>query len=169
VYLTNPSPAQQQILPNQQGTYIQPIANPPDGLLQIADSYITWQASKALTLGAEVDYVTQRLYSYSAPDRVYGGALYAGYQLSPKFAVAGRAEFLADRGGLFSGTTQNLTEETLTFDYRPEDRYLIRFEVRRDHSNKPYFLGDTLGILKASQPTIGVGLVWWMGQKEGAW
>jgi hypothetical protein len=163
VYLTNPSPEQQN-LPNQQGTFILPIANPPDGLLQIADSYITWQPSPAFTLAVEADYVQQRLYSYSAPQRVY-----AGYQFSPKFAVAARAEFLADRGGLFSGTAQNLTEETLTFDYRPEDRFLLRTEFRRDHSNKPFFLGDTLGILKTSQPTLGIGLVWWFGQKEGTW
>jgi hypothetical protein len=62
IYLQNPGPGQQN-LPNQQGTYILPIANPPDGKLQITDSYLTWQVSKAITFAAEADYVQLRLYS----------------------------------------------------------------------------------------------------------
>jgi TolA-binding protein len=168
IYLQNPGPGQQN-LPNQQGTYILPIANPPDGKLQITDSYLTWQVSKSITFAAEADYVQQRLYSYSTPQHVTGGALYGGYQLTPKVALATRVEYLADVGGLFSGTPQYLKEGTLTFDYRPVDGFLVRGEYRRDQSNQHYFLGNTLGVLEASQPTIGFGLVWWFGQKEGAW
>lgn len=168
-YLTNPTPAQQQTLPNQQGTYIQPIANAPNGKLQIADSYVTWQALQSLTLAAEADYVQERLYSFSTPQHVSGGALYGGYQLTPKVAFAARAEYLADVGGLFSGTTQYLKEGTFTLDYRPVDDFLIRGEFRRDESNRRYFLSGTQGVLETSQPTIGLGLVWWIGQKEGAW
>ena len=168
VYLQTPGPGQQN-LPNQQGTYILPIANPPDGKLQITDGYVTWQVSKAITFAAEADYVQQRLYSYSTPQHVTGGALYGGYQLTPKVALAARLEYLADTGGLFSGTPQYLKEGTLTLDYRPVDGFLMRGEFRRDQSNQHYFLGSSLGVLEASQPTIGFGLVWWMGQKEGAW
>jgi hypothetical protein len=168
VYIQNPGPGQ-QTLPNQQGTYILPIANAPNGKLQIADSYVTWQASQSLTLAAEADYVQQRLYSYSTPEHVTGGALYGGYQLTPKLALAARVEYLADVGGLFSGTTQYLKEGTFTVGYQPADGFLIRGEFRRDQSNQHYFLSNTLGVLEASQPTIGLGLVWWFGQKEGAW
>jgi hypothetical protein len=168
IYLQSPGPGQQN-LPNQQGTYILPIANPPDGKLQITDSYVTWQVSKAITLAAEADYVQERLYSYSMPQHVTGGALYGGYQLTPKVALAARVEYLADVGGLFSGTPQYLKEGTLTLDYRPADGFLMRGEFRRDQSNQHYFLGSSLGVLEASQPTIGFGLVWWFGQKEGAW
>jgi hypothetical protein len=45
----------------------------------------------------------------------------------------------------------------------------MRTEFRRDQSNRHYFLSDTLGVLESSQPTIGLGLVWWFGQKQGAW
>lgn len=169
LYLQNPTTAQQQSLPNEQGTYILPITNPPDGKLQITDSYLNWQVSKVLTLAAEADYVQQRLYSYSSPDRVEGGAFYVGYQLSSAFAFAARVEYLADIGGLFSGTTQYLKEATLTLDYRPSDGFLVRGEFRRDQSNRRYFLGHVLDDLQESQPTLGVGLVWWLGQKEGAW
>ena len=168
-YIQNPTAAQQQTLPNQQGTAILPIANPPDGKLQITDTYVSWQATRALILAAEADYVQERVYSYSTPQRVEGGAVYAGYQISPKFACAMRAEYLADIGGLFSGTTQYLKEGTITFDYRPMDGFLLRGEFRRDESNQHYFLGNTLGVLQLAQPTIGFGAVWWFGRKEGAW
>jgi putative OmpL-like beta-barrel porin-2 len=167
-YIQNPTPAQQN-LPNQQGTAILPIADAPNGKLQISDTYLSWQATKALILAAEADYVQERLYSYSTPQRVEGGALYAGYQISPQFAFAARAEYLADIGGLYSGTTQYLKEGTVTVDYRPMDGFLLRCEFRRDESNQHYFLGNTLGVLQLAQPTIGFGAVWWFGQKEGAW
>jgi hypothetical protein len=156
-------------LPNQQGTYILPIANAPNGKLQIFDSYVTWQALTSLILAAEADYVQERLYSYSSPARVEGGALYAGYQFFPKLGVAARAEYLADIGGLFSGVTQYLKEGTFTVDYRRDDHFLVRGEYRRDESNRPYFLGHTLGIYESAQPTLGLGLVWWFGKKSGAW
>src|SRR5450631_1635652 len=168
IYLQTPGPGQQN-LPTQQGTYILPIANAPNGKLQILDSYASWQALPALTFAAEVDYVQQRLYSFSSPGRVTGGALYGAYQLAPKVTLAARAEYLADVGGLFSGTTQYLKEATLTLDYRPAAGFLMRGEIRRDQSNRHYFLSSTLGVLESSQPTIGLGLVWWIGQKEGAW
>jgi hypothetical protein len=168
IYLQTPGPGQRN-LPNEQGTYILPIANPPNGRLDILDSYLSWQATKALTLAAEIDYVQERLYSYSSPDHVNGGALYGGYQLTPAVAVALRLEYLADVGGLYTGTTQYLKEGTFTLDYRLASDFLMRGEFRRDQSNQHYFLSNTLGVLESSQQTIGVGLVWWFGQKQGVW
>ena len=168
IYLQSPGPGQTG-LPNQQGTYILPITNPPTGRLDILDSYVSWQATRALTLAAEGDYVRERLYTYSPLEYVAGGALYGGYQLTPKIAVAARVEYLADVGGLYSGVTQYLKEGTFTLDYRLAGDFLMRTEFRRDQSNRHYFLSDTLGVLESSQPTIGLGLVWWFGQKQGAW
>jgi hypothetical protein len=168
VYLTSPGPGQTG-LPNEQGTYILPIANPPTGKLDILDSYVSWQPTKALTFAAEGDYVRERLYTYSPMQHVTGGALYGGYQLTSKIAVATRAEYLADVGGLYTGTTQYLKEGTFTLDYRLAGDFLMRGEFRRDQSNRHYFLSPTLGVLESSQQTIGVGLVWWFGQKQGVW
>jgi hypothetical protein len=167
-YLQAPGPGQTN-LPQQQGTYFEPIANPAKGLLNIADTYATWQLNPSLTLGAEADYVEQRLYTYMAPDHVWGGALYADYQISPEFDLAGRTEYLSDHDGLFSGVKQDIKEATLTLGYKPADGFLIRGEFRRDWSNTRFFYGSTLGSLEKAQPTIGVGVVWWFGQKEGSW
>lgn len=60
----------------------------------------------ALTFGLEADYVIQRLYKNSPPQHVDGGAAYAEYQFTNKLALAGRAEYLSDRGALFSGLDQ---------------------------------------------------------------
>ncbi len=156
-------------LPTQQGMPFEPIPNAPKGKLHILDSYLTWQASPKLTLAVEGDYVIQRLTTSSPPAHTTGGAAYARFQFTPKMAIAGRTEYLSDRGGLFTGATQIVKETTLTFEQRIADGFLLRQEWRRDFSNHPYFLTDVLGLLKKEQNTATVGLVWWFGAKEGGW
>jgi Putative beta-barrel porin-2, OmpL-like. bbp2 len=156
-------------LPTAQGIPFVPIANAPSGKLHIFDSYVTWQASPKLTFALEGDYVIQRLLTSSPPSHTSGGAGYARYQLTPKLAIAARTEYLSDRGGLFTGTTQAAKENTFTFEQKLADGFLVRAEWRRDASNHPYFLTDTLGTLKKEQNTATLGLIWWFGGKEGAW
>ena len=98
-----------------------------------------------------------------------GGAAYVRYQMKPKIAVAARAEYLSDCGGLFSGLTQALKENTVTFDYAVINGFLMRYEWRRDFSNQPSFLTDTQGVLSKEQNTVTVGLICWWGRKEGTW
>ena len=147
----------------------------PDGRTHILDSYATWQATSKLTVQLEGDYFIQRLWrnqapgESSAPAHVDGGAAYIQYQLTPKLALATRAEYMSDRGGLFSGITQALKENTVTFDYKMADGMLMRYEWRRDFSNRPSFLTDEQGIFSTEQTTATVGLLWWWGRKEGAW
>jgi hypothetical protein len=156
-------------LPAAQGIPFEPIPNAPSGKLHIFDSYLTWQASSKLTLALEGDYVIQRLLTNSAPSHTSGGAAYARYQVSPRFAIAARTEYLSDRGGLFTGATQAIKENTVTLEQKLADGFIARAEWRRDASNHPYFLTDSLGILKKEQNTATLGLVWWFGGKEGAW
>ncbi|HUO59124.1 MAG TPA: outer membrane beta-barrel protein [Candidatus Acidoferrales bacterium] len=162
-------------IPVQPGLSFVAIRPAPDGRTHIFDTYVTWQATPKLTLAVEGDYVIQRLWRNSAPGRssapshVDGGAAYLQYQISPKLAIATRAEYLSDRGGLFSGITQALKENTVTFDYKVSDQFLMRYEWRRDYSNQPSFLSDVQGVLSNHQNTATVGLVWWWGQKQGPW
>jgi hypothetical protein len=164
-------------IPVQPGLTFQAITPAPNGKLNIFDSYVNWQAKPKLTFALEGDYVIERewqntntaLGQSSAPSHVIGGAGYAKYQFTPTFAVAGRAEYLSDRGGLFSGITQALKETTVSFDYKLSDGFLMRYEWRRDFSNQPSFFTDKNGVLSKEQQTLGVGIVWWVGRKEGAW
>ncbi len=161
--------ATQSNLPTLQGIPFAPIVNPPSGKLHIFDSYVNWTVTPKLTLAAEGDYVIERLLTTSAPQHADGGALYARYQLGPKIAIAGRSEYLSDRGGLYSGATQALKETTLTFEQKLAEGFLLREEWRRDFSNRPYFLTDVLGILQKQQTTATIGIVWWFGAKQGLW
>lgn len=155
--------------PTEQGVPFEPIPNPPAGKLHIFDTYVSWQTTPKLTFALEADDEIERLFAYSAPSHTDGGAVYLRYQLTPKVALAGRAEYLSDRGGLFTGVTQALKETTFTTEYKFYEGFLARGEWRRDFSNQPYFLTDVLGILKNEQNTATLGLVWWVGGKQGSW
>ena len=162
-------------VPVQPGLTFAAISPAPNGKLDIFDSYASWQATSKLMLALEGDYVIQRLWATQAPGEsaapahTTGGAAYAKYQLSPKFAVGGRMEYMSDRGGMFSGITQALKETTATFDYKLTDGFLMRYEWRRDFSNRPSFFTDATGILSKEQQTATVGVIWWWGKKDGAW
>jgi hypothetical protein len=156
-------------LPTQPGLSTEVIRPTPRGRLHILDTYASWNVTSKVTLGAEADYVINRVQESSSPVRVTGGAGYARYQFTPKFALTGRGEYLSDRGGFFSGTTQALKETTLTADYAVADGFLVRGEWRRDFSNQPFFLTQSPGVLKQEQNTATLGLLWWFGSKQGSW
>jgi hypothetical protein len=155
--------------PTQPGLPAVPIIPTPDGREHIFDTYLSWNATPKLTFAGEFDYVINRYFSTSPPGHVIGGALYGHRQLTPRTAVSARTEYLSDRGGLFSGTTQALKETTLTFDYKLADGFLARWDWRRDFSNQPFFLTSRTGVLSNNQNTASLGLVWWFGQKQGSW
>src|ERR1700733_1366204 len=168
-------PATNCTAPVQPGLCLAPINPAPDGKANIFDSYATWNAKPKLTFALEGDYVIQRLWAEpgpgrsSAPSEVYGGAGYARYQFTPHMALAGRGEYLSDKGGLYTGTSQVLNEFTGTYEYRFGEGFLARVEFRRDASNVPFFLTNKPGVLATTQPTFGIGMVWWYGAKQGAW
>jgi hypothetical protein len=162
-------------IPLQPGLCVTPISPAPNGKLHIFDTYLTWQPNPKLTLQGEADYVIERLWANaapgesSAPEHADGGVGYAQYQLSPRINLAARGEYLSDRGGMFSGTTQALKETTGTYQYKFTDWFDSFLEYRRDWSNRPYFLTGTVGSPASHQDTATVGLVWWYGGKQGAW
>ena len=89
--------------------------------------------------------------------------------MTPKSALAARAEYLRDDGGLFSGATQSLNEVTLTYEFKVAEGFLMRGEFRRDWSDQRFFTGPRPGDLRTHQNTALIGLVWWFGNKQGAW
>ena len=155
--------------PTQPGLSTDVIQPVPEGRFHVLDAYATFNVTDKLTLALEGDYVINRVQETSAPSRVTGGAAYARYQFTPKLALAGRFEYLSDRGGLFSSKTQALKEHTLTAEYKLAEGFLMRGEYRRDFSNQPFFLTERPGLLKQEQNTATLGLVWWFGRKQGNW
>ena len=161
--------------PVQPGLCVAPINPAPNGKLHIFDNYVTWQATPKLTFTGEGDYEIEREWATaapgesSAPSHVSGGALYAQYQLNSRNSFGARSEYLSDRGGLFSGTTQALKEATGTYKRTLADGFDAFFEFRRDWSNVPYFTTHNVGSPADHQSTATLGLVWWYGGKQGAW
>jgi len=169
------APATNCPAPVQPGLCLAPINPAPDGRQHIFDSYVTWNATPKLAFSIEGDYLISREWAKaapgesSAPEHVDGGAAYVRYQLTPKTALGGRTEYMSDRDGLFSGTSQALKEFTGTYEYKFGEGFLSRVEYRRDWSNVPFFLTNKPGVLSPNQPTLTLGLVWWVGGKQGAW
>jgi hypothetical protein len=162
-------------VPVQPGLCLAPINPAPNGKLHIFDSYVSWQPRPQLTLAAEGDYVIQREWvnaapgESSTPSHVDGAVAYAQYQVTPRGALAARAEYLSDHGGLFSNETQALKEFTATYKYTLSDNFDAFFEYRRDWSNRLYFVTNNPASPSGHQDTALLGLVWWYGGKQGSW
>ena len=162
-------------VPVQPGLCFEKISPAPNGKLHIFDSYVNWQSTHKLLLQLEGDYVIERLWANaapgqsSAPSHTSGGAAYAKYQLTPRTYLGGRAEYLSDRGGLFSGVTEALKEVTATYDFTIANGFEMKYEYRRDWSNVPIFLTSTQNVFSKDQNTATVGVIWWFGRKQGAW
>ncbi len=155
--------------PTQPGLPTQNITPAPNGREHIFDSYATWNATQKLTVIGEADFVLNRSVSEQRPARVVIGGVTAKYSLPHDWNVGARGEYFDDRGGLFSGTTQALKEVTFIADHTFTPGFLARAEYRHDFSNQQYFLSDTAGVLKQSQSTATLGLVYWWGTKQGSW
>ncbi len=156
-------------IPTQPGLSTEPVSPRPNGRTHIVDTYFTWNATSKLSLVGEGDYIASRLYSNSYPSHLAGGAGYVKYQLVPKFSLAARYEYVSDRGGYLSGSTQALKEGTLTAAYQPLDGFQLKWEFRHDYSNQPFFLSHAPGRLKQEQNTALLGLLFWFGGKQGSW
>lgn len=168
-------PATNCTVPVQPELCLAPLSPAPNGKLHIIDSYATWQVLPKLTLAGEGDYVIEREWANaapgesSAPFHTDGGVAYAQYQLTHRGAVAARAEYLSDRGGLFSNATQALKETTGTYKYALGGGFDAFLEYRRDWSNRPYFITSNPAAPSGHQDTATLGVVWWYGGKQGSW
>lgn len=142
--------------------------NGPDGFFRVFDSYVAWSATPKLGLGLDVNHVTNAVNRGDDALSLQGTAVYARFQLTGPAALAVRYERLDDEG-LFGGIDQVLQETTATAEYKLAEGFLVRAEVRRDWSTARYFTGPRPGDLRRAQPTALLGLVWWFGNKDGAW
>jgi hypothetical protein len=139
----------------------------PDGWFRVFDTNGTITATKALTLAFDLTHVTNEVHAADEPLALDGIGAYARYQFTPAASVGVRYERLDDEG-LFGGIDQVLQELTLTYEHKFGDGFLVRAEYRPDWSDKPYFAVHDGGI-STRQPTVLVGLVWWIGNKTGGW
>lgn len=141
----------------------------PNGWFRVIDSYAVLTITKTASAGIDVNYVSSESAKGGPRGTLTGAAVYGRYQASALSAIAVRYEHLDDRGGLFAGSRQRLQEVTATVERQLTDGLLLRGEFRRDHSNQKLFAGPLGATDRRAQPTLLVGMVWWMGDKKGAW
>jgi putative OmpL-like beta-barrel porin-2 len=142
--------------------------NAPDGFFRVFDTYVAYTATPKVSFGLDANYVTNEVHKVDAPLSLQGTGVYARYQASGPAALSARYERLDDEG-LFGGIDQILHEVTATAEYKFADGFLVRGEFRRDWSNREFFTTDLPGALRDHQNTFTVGMVWWFGNKQGAW
>ena len=140
----------------------------PDGLFTVFDTYATVAATPDLSFGVDVNYTTNQVLKSDPSLALFGLAGYARYQVSREGAFALRYERLDDEG-LFGGIDQVLQELTLTAEYKLTDGFIARAEWRRDWSNQLFFTGPQPDDPRTRPTTLTGGLVWWFGNKRGAW
>jgi hypothetical protein len=140
----------------------------PDGLFRVFDTYVAYTATPKLSVGLDVNYVTSEVNKADPALSLQGIGAYARYQVNEPAALSVRYERLDDEG-LFGGIDQVLQEVTATAEYKLADGFLVRGEFRRDWSNERFFTGPEPGDPREHQNTLLVGLVWWFGNKQGAW
>ena len=103
---------------------------------------------------------------YTSAYRVYGLAGAAKIQVTRKFYMSPRLEFMNDGDGGATGTAQKVKEFTLTGQYAVMNRLLGFLEYRHDWSDQPFFnRGNELGNWRR-QPTVLVGMVAIIGPKR---
>lgn len=139
----------------------------PNGWFKVFDTNATVAPTTALTLAIDVSHTTNQLRSGDPSLSLDGLGAYLRFQISPPIALAVRYERLDDEG-LFGGIAQLLQEGTFTAEYKFAEGFLVRGEFRRDWSNASFFPARH-GETRDHQNTALVGLVWWVGNKEGGW
>ncbi len=132
-------------------------------LRHLADVVLTVQATPKLSLVGNVDY------GYDEPARVggyqpvhwYGGMVGARYGLGRGFAIAARAEVVADPQGFLAGIREaRIGTGTATLEFAPVPNLILKLDTRGDASNRPLFpaagghqqITTTLGVVVTTAP-----------------
>ena len=104
------------------------------------DVVAIWKPVNWLTLTGNYDNGSdENAIAQGRDARWDGTALYAKFDVSKKWALTLRHEWFNDRNGFRTGTTQKLNEWTFTPTYKVNDNFLLRADLRFDHSNQAVF------------------------------
>jgi hypothetical protein len=111
-------------------------------LRSLLDASLIWKPASRFTLGANGDW-GQEAKLAAGDDAHWSGV--AGYaRMGPRgpFSLTVRGESFADPDGVRTGTSQSLAEITLTPEAQITPSFLLRGDLRIDHSNRPVFERD---------------------------
>ena len=106
----------------------------------LLDLVTTWKPEGRVALGLNLDHGRERnRFLPGEHARWDGAAAYVRIRLTGKFSVIGRAERFGDWDGVRTGLSQRLSEITLTPELRPARGFVVRCDLRLDHSDQVVF------------------------------
>ena len=117
------------------------------------DLIASYKVTPKLSVAGSIDRGHQELPG-DAAENWLGLAGFARYAFDDRHAVAIRGSLFRDPDNAISGTAQRLTEETLTYEFRPVANLIVKIEGRHDHSTAAVFARKTNG--SANDQTIVV-------------
>jgi hypothetical protein len=135
----------------------------------LSDTVITYNPTAKLSLMANYDYGHDHFVASETvgvppfvvgPRAVWSGlAGYVKYAPNDKYAFALRGEYFDDNQGFSTGTSQELSEFTATFQRTIAKSIISRVEFRRDMSDAAVFQRGITGLVK-SQNTVSLGVIY---------
>jgi hypothetical protein len=131
-------------------------------LSQIQELYAIWAATPRLSLSVDGIYgSTERSRAGLSKAEWDAVTLQAKYQVTPRYAVAPRIEYLRDKQGYVTLAEhgQDLYAVTLTQSLRLPERLETRFELRHDHSSRRAFFNRNGAPDLKSQSTASVAVL----------
>ena len=134
----------------------------PDGTWRhLYDTTLVAILSSRAQASLNFDYAWQR--SGHDTRNWAGTALAASFQLKPGIALNPRVEWFNDAEGLRTGVTQQVTEATITADWKVARSVVVRAEYRRDWSGRPFFERATDPDSSKTQSVVLLGMIVYFG------
>ncbi len=121
-----------------------------------------FKATKNLTFTINADYANEKKdpLNFSRSSRWYGIAIYAKYDFMDWFSTSIRSEYFVDRDGVRTGIRQSLKEITISPEFKITENLIVRSEYRHDWSNKEAFHSHRNPLVKKSQDTFAIGMMY---------
>jgi hypothetical protein len=123
----------------------------------VANAIITYQASEKLLLAVDGVYGQENL--PSGVNLWKGVAGYAKYALCDPSSITLRCERYSDPEGYTTGTSQDLQEITLTYEFKGLSNLILRTEYRYDWSDQVVYDGAGGPLTRRNQATLAVGAI----------
>jgi hypothetical protein len=123
----------------------------------VFEGIITLQVTDRLTLGVDGMYGTESIAGGTVTWK--GVAFYGRYGVSANSFLSARAEVYSDPQGSTTALAQDLSEVTLTYEYRFLANLMARAEYRYDRSTTTVFDGDAGPASRNNQSTLGLACI----------
>jgi len=123
----------------------------------VVNAYATYQAGEKLLLAIDAAYGQENLSSgvnlWKSVD------FYAKYALCDPSSLILRGELYSDPEGYTTGTSQDLKEITVTYEYKGLSNLILRTEYRYDWSDQVAFDGSGGPLTRTNQSTLALGAI----------